>query len=171
MQLLQGARVGSEHHLSLAASGGTIGVWALSLSACGGLLAAVSWEGRLEARSQQCTTLWAATPLYQMLPRGLVQLHAVAAQAQQQQQQQQQQPAAAAADAPDGAAAATAEEMRVLLGAAAEAAPPAIPEGQPPPSPRLALRTVAFNPNPAHRRWVACAGPSGLLACVRVPAS
>ena len=32
-----------------------------------------------------------------------------------------------------------------------------------------ALRVVAFNPNPAHRQWVACAGPSGLLACVRVP--
>ena len=65
----------------------------------------------------------------------------------------------------------SARAVRVLLGEAAEAPPPPAPDGQAPTPPHLALRVVAFNPNPAHRQWVACAGPSGLLACVRMPSS
>ena len=146
----QGARVGSSANLAVAGSSTSLGVWALSLSACGGLLAAVSSDGRLEVRCQEGKS--AAS--YRLVSRGLVQLHDAP------------RPEATAAGAESSARA-----MRVLLGEAAEASPPPAPDGQAPAPPHLALRVVAFNPNPAHRQWVACAGPSGLLACVRMPSS
>jgi len=147
VQLLQGTRVGSMANLTMAGSSPSMGVWALSLSACGGLLAAVSSDGRLEVRRQECTA-WR-----QLIPRGLLQLR----------------DAPPRPDATAAGAESSARAMHVLLGEAAEAAPPPAPDGQAPTPPHLALRVVAFNPNPAHRRWVACAGPSGLLACVRMP--
>ena len=49
----QGTRVGSASNLAMAGSSTSFGVWALSLSACGGLLAAVSSDGRLEVRRQE----------------------------------------------------------------------------------------------------------------------
>ena len=137
----------------MAGSSTSFGVWALSLSACGGLLAAVSSDGRLEVRRQEAKPGGqAAAASCRLVSRGLVQLH------------EAPRPEAAAAGAESSARA-----VRVLLGEAAEAPPPPAPDGQAPTPPHLALRVVAFNPNPAHRQWVACAGPSGLLACVRVP--
>ena len=149
----QGTRVGSASNLAMAGSSTSFGVWALSLSACGGLLAAVSSDGRLEVRRQEAKPGGqAAAASCRLVSRGLVQLH------------EAPRPEAAAAGAESSARA-----VRVLLGEAAEAPPPPAPDGQAPTPPHLALRVVAFNPNPAHRQWVACAGPSGLLACVRVP--
>ena len=149
----QGTRVGSASNLAMAGSSTSFGVWALSLSACGGLLAAVSSDGRLEVRRQEAKPGGqAAAASCRLVSRGLVQLH------------EAPRPEAAAARAESSARA-----VRVLLGEAAEAPPPPAPDGQAPTPPHLALRVVAFNPNPAHRQWVACAGPSGLLACVRVP--
>ena len=149
----QGTRVGSASNLAMAGSSTSFGVWALSLSACGGLLAAVSSDGRLEVRRQEAKPGGqAAAASCRLVSRGLVQLH------------EAPRPEAAAAGAESSARA-----VRVLLGEAAEAPPPPAPDGQAPTPPHLALRVVAFNPNPAHRQWVACAGPSGLLAWVRVP--
>ena len=151
----QGTRVGSTANLTVAGSSTSSGVWALSLSACGGLLAAVSSDGRLEARCQEgAPGGQGAAASYRLVSRGLVQLHDAP------------HPEAAAAGAESSARA-----MRVLLGEAAEAPPPLAPDGQAPTPPYLALRVVAFNPNPAHRQWVVCAGPSGLLACVCMPSS
>ena len=151
----QGTRVGSASNLAMAGSSTSFGVWALSLSACGGLLAAVSSDGRLEVRRQEAKPGGqAAAASCRLVSRGLVQLH------------EAPRPEAAAAGAESSARA-----VRVLLGEAAEAPPPPAPDGQAPTPPHLALRVVAFNPNPAHRQWVACAGPSGLLACVRMPSS
>ena len=145
--------MGSASNLAMAGSSTSFGVWALSLSACGGLLAAVSSDGRLEVRRQEAKPGGqAAAASCRLVSRGLVQLH------------EAPRPEAAAAGAESSARA-----VRVLLGEAAEAPPPPAPDGQAPTPPHLALRVVAFNPNPAHRQWVACAGPSGLLACVRVP--
>ena len=151
----QGTRVGSTSNLAMAGSSTSSGVWALSLSACGGLLAAVSSDGRLEVRCQEGKPGGQGTAAsYRLVSRGLVQLHDAP------------RPEVAAAGVESSARA-----MRVLLGEAAEAPPPPAPDGQAPTPPHLALRVVAFNPNPAHRQWVACAGPSGLLACVRMPSS
>ena len=135
----------------MAASSASSGVWALSLSTCGDLLAAVSSDGRLEVRSQKGKPASkSALASFRLVSRGLLQL----------------QDAHAAVAAAEGSERA----ICVLLGEAADAPPPLAPDGQAPTPPHLALRVVAVNPNPAHRQWVVTAGPSGLLACVRMPA-
>ena len=60
----------------MAGSSTSFGVWALSLSACGGLLAAVSSDGRLEVRRQEAKPGGqAAAASCRLVSRGLVQLH------------------------------------------------------------------------------------------------
>ena len=120
----QGTRVGSASNLAMAGSSTSFGVWALSLSACGGLLAAVSSDGRLEVRRQEAKPGGqAAAASCRLVSRGLVQLH------------EAPRPEAAAAGAESSARA-----VRVLLGEAAEAPPPPAPDGQAPR--RLALHML-----------------------------
>ena len=68
--------MGSASNLAMAGSSTSFGVWALSLSACGGLLAAVSSDGRLEVRRQEAKPGGqAAAASCRLVSRGLVQLH------------------------------------------------------------------------------------------------
>ena len=70
------------------------------------------------------------------------------------------------ADADAGADAGAGGEVHVALGKAAAREAKPLAAGVPD---EMALRCVGWNPNPAHRHWVACAGPAGLVACVRCP--
>ena len=78
--------------------------------------------------------------------------------------------AAAAAAGTDAAPPAAGPILTVALGAAAAPPPPA-PNGTPVAPSVVSLRSLQWNPNPAHHDWIACGGASGLLILRHLPTS
>jgi hypothetical protein len=187
--------------LPLSDAASNAAVWALALSAPGDRLAAATSAGRLEVHSEcrlrgsrkvvaqvrgHVQLGWSDGKTAPAKPRTVAPKAAAATPAAAasgspangtedevllaENDHEEGAAAAAAAAGTDAAPPAAGPILMVALGAAA-APPPLAPNGTPVPPSVISLRSLQWNPNPAHHEWIACGGASGLLVLTHLPTS